>query len=279
MTGMDVARTIVDLRTYRDRLGQVSVALVPTMGALHAGHLALIAAAKATGAAVVTSIFVNPLQFGPGKDLARYPRDEAADLAMIRDFGCDLAWLPDAAVMYPPGDATVIEVAGPALRWEGERRPGHFRGVATVVAKLFGQIRPDTAFFGEKDWQQLQVVRRMVGDLALPVRIVGVPTVRDPNGLALSSRNRFLSGPEQAVAPCLYAVLRHVADRLGAGADPAVILEQSRETLRQAGLSPEYIELVDAETLEPLGAVQSPCRVIATARIGSVRLLDNVRVA
>ncbi len=173
--------------------GSRTLALVPTMGALHDGHRALVREAVAGGAAVVTSIFVNPLQFGANEDLSRYPRDEAGDLAILEAAGCHLVWLPDVAAMYPPGDATTIDVAGPAEQWEGEARPGHFRGVATVCARLFGQVRPDRAYFGEKDWQQLQVVRRMVADLHLPLEIVGVPTVREPDGLALSSRNRFLT--------------------------------------------------------------------------------------
>ena len=166
----------------------------------------------ASGAATVASIFVNPLQFGPNEDLSRYPRDEAGDLAALEAEGCALAWLPDIATMYPPGEATTITVAGPAERWEGDARPGHFRGVATVCAKLFGQVRPDRAYFGEKDWQQLQVVKRMAADLLLPLEIVGVETVRQADGLAMSSRNRFLSAEERAKAPALISALRATAE-------------------------------------------------------------------
>ena len=199
---MFIAHTLPELRAHRSLLRErfEALALIPTMGALHAGHMSLVQAAVASGAAVVTSIFVNPLQFGANEDLARYPRDEAADLAQLEAGGCHLAWLPDLATMYEPGSATTITVEGPALRWEGDARPGHFRGVATVCAKLFGQVRPDRAYFGEKDWQQLQVVRRLVADLLLPLAIVGIPTVRDADGLALSSRNRFLASAERPVA-------------------------------------------------------------------------------
>ncbi|HLY87572.1 MAG TPA: pantoate--beta-alanine ligase, partial [Acetobacteraceae bacterium] len=200
---MDLARTIDDLHSactaLRQRFG--ALALVPTMGALHKGHIALVRAAAASGAAVVTSIFVNPLQFGATEDLTRYPRDEAGDLAILRRVGCHLVWLPDVATMYPADAVTTIDLAGPAEQWEGTARPGHFRGVATVCAKLFGQVGAGRAYFGEKDWQQLQVVTRMVADLHLPLEIVGVPTVRDPDGLALSSRNRFLTQQERARAP------------------------------------------------------------------------------
>src|SRR5439155_26321066 len=184
-----------------------ALALVPTMGALHDGHRALVRAAVASGAATVASIFVNPLQFGANEDLSRYPRDEAGDLAALEACGCRAVWLPDVSIMYPADDATTIVVAGPAERWEGEARPAHFRGVATVCGKLFGQVRPDRAYFGEKDWQQLQVVRRMVNDLHLALEIAGVPTVREQDGLALSSRNRFLTEAERRRAPHLHAVL------------------------------------------------------------------------
>ena len=210
---MRIARTLPDLRVAiaNLRASHGSIALVPTMGALHDGHRALVRAAVTSGAATVTSIFVNPLQFGSSDDLSRYPRDEAADLAILEASGCALVWLPDVQTMYPPGDATTITVTGPAENWEGAARPGHFRGVATVCAKLFGQVRPERAYFGEKDWQQLQVVRRMVDDLLLPLSIVAVETVRGPDGLALASRNRFLSETERALAPLLHTVLAATA--------------------------------------------------------------------
>jgi pantoate--beta-alanine ligase len=239
--------------------------------------MALVAAARATGAAVAVSIFVNPTQFGPNEDLAAYPRDEANDLRMLERAGCDLVWLPDVATMYPPGDATRIEVAGPALRWEGDARPGHFRGVATVCARLFGQIRPDAAFFGEKDWQQLCVVRRMVADLLLPLEIVGIPTVREPDGLAMSSRNRRLSGAERKLAGALPAALRRCVEQLPKEGLSA--LDVARDELSSAGFQLDYLALVDEVTLAPLAAAQDGARIIVAARLGSVRLLDNMGIA
>ena len=274
---MLLARTLPELRdacaALRSRYPLL--ALVPTMGALHDGHLALLGAAPpVTG--IVASIFVNPLQFGPSEDLSRYPRDEAGDLAKLKGAGCHLVWLPDVATMYPPGDATAIEVRGPAERWEGDARPGHFRGVATVVARLFGQVRPDLACFGEKDWQQLQVVRRMVADLLLPVEIVGVPTVREPDGLAMSSRNRFLSAEERGRAPALHGALRGVADRLSAGTPAGPALTAGRAALFAKGFDVDYLELVEGETLTPLPAPETGSRLIAAARLGGIRLLDNI---
>jgi pantoate--beta-alanine ligase len=277
---MELARTIAELHAgceaLRRRFG--SLALVPTMGALHDGHRALVREALASGAAAVVSIFVNPLQFGASEDLTRYPRDEAGDLAMLQACGCHLVWLPDVATMYPPGDATTIDVAGPAEQWEGAARPGHFRGVATVCAKLFGQVRPDRAYFGEKDWQQLQVVRRMVADLHLPLEIVGVPTVREADGLALSSRNRFLTKRERASAPHLYAVLDAVARALVTGSLPGAALADARAKLSSAGFAIDYLALVDGTTMEPLHALRPGSRLIAAARLGSVRLIDNLAV-
>jgi len=274
---MLIARTLAALHEgcARLRAGGRPLALVPTMGALHAGHLALLGAAPA-GSAVAASIFVNPLQFAPSEDLSRYPRDEAGDLAKLAAAGCDLAWLPDVATMYPPDTATTIEVAGPAERWEGAVRPGHFRGVATVVARLFGQVCPDSACFGEKDWQQLQVVTRMVTDLPLPVRIVGVPTVREPDGLAMSSRNRFLAPEDRRRAPVLAQVLMGTAERLAGGAAAAPVLEEAQAALREAGFAVDYVALVDGPSLAPLDTAQDGARLIAAARLGSVRLLDNV---
>ena len=251
---------------------------VPTMGALHPGHISLLTAAKAGGRPVAASIFVNPTQFGPNEDFNRYPRDEEGDLTKLAAGGCDLVWLPDAATMYPASGATTVSVAGPAALWEGAARPGHFAGVATVVAKLFGQVRPAAAYFGEKDWQQVQVITRMVGDLHLPVRIVPVVTARDADGLALSSRNRFLREQERQAAPALYAALSTAAQAIAGGADPGAVLRASRDHLEQAGLSPDYFALVHAHTLEPLDAFARPARLIAAARLGTIRLLDNVKV-
>lgn len=277
---MLIARTLPDLRAGLAELGHAEdgLALVPTMGALHAGHRALVDAAVASGAAAVASIFVNPLQFGQGEDLARYPRDEPGDLAKLRQWGCRLAWLPDAGMMYPPDDGTTIVPAGPAEGWEGAARPGHFRGVATVVAKLFGQVRPSRAYFGEKDWQQLQVVRRMVADLHLPVQVVGVPTVRAQDGLALSSRNQFLGPDDRARAPRLHGELTEAAGAIAAGEPAAPRLAVARDALARQGFAVDYLDLVDGPSLRPLPGARPAARLIAAARLGTVRLLDNVAV-
>jgi pantoate--beta-alanine ligase len=277
---MLIARTLLELRDgcASVRAAHGTLALVPTMGALHDGHRALVRAAAGSGAGVVTSIFVNPLQFGASEDLSRYPRDEASDLATLKGSGCDLAWMPEVSTIYPADDATTIVVAGPAGRWEGEARPGHFRGVATVCAKLFGLVQPDRAYFGEKDWQQLQVVRRMVADLHLPLEIVGVPTVREPDGLAMSSRNRFLTVEQRRRAPRLYAVLSATSRLLVSGGLANGILADARCELTQAGFAVDYLALVDGPTLMPLPAARPRSRLIAAARLGSVRLIDNVAV-
>jgi pantoate--beta-alanine ligase len=274
---MLIARTLPDLRAACVRLRSTadSLALVATMGALHAGHLTLVRTAIASGAAAVASIFVNPLQFGANEDLSQYPRDEAGDLAALEAAGCALVWLPDVATMYPPGEATTVVVGGPAARWEGDARPGHFRGVATVCAKLFGQVRPDRTYFGEKDWQQLQVVKRMVSDLLLPLEIVGVETVREADGIAMSSRNRFLTPEERAVAPRLYATLQRTAQALAGGAPVAETLRSGREALERHGLRVDYLALVDGLDLVPIDAVLPGARLITAARLGTVRLLDN----
>ncbi len=276
--GMEIARTLPSLRRACAalRTARGALALVPTMGALHAGHLALVKAALDSGAAVVTSIFVNPLQFGANEDLSRYPRDETADLAMLREAGCDLVWLPDVATMYPAGSVTTIEVTGPSELWEGVSRPGHFRGVATVCAKLFGQVRPDRAYFGEKDWQQLQVVTRMVTDLLLPLQIVGVPTVREASGLALSSRNRFLTDDARRLAPRLYATLQACADELARGTQADPVLDEARSNLTNSGFDVDYLALVDGRSMSSLQAVQAEARLIAAANVGPVRLIDNI---
>ncbi len=277
---MHVARTLPDLIQHCARLrnARPALALVPTMGALHAGHRALVDAAVGTGAATVASIFVNPLQFAPTEDLSRYPRDEAGDLETLDACACDLVWMPDVATMYPRDGATTIDPSGPAERWEGTHRPGHFRGMATVVAKLFGQVRPDFAFFGEKDWQQLQVVTRMVADLHLPVRIVGVPTVREADGLALSSRNRFLTEPERRLAPRLNRALAQAAEVIASGRPAAEPLRAARTALSGDGFGVDYLALVDGPTLEPIATARPEARLIAAARLGTVRLLDNVPV-
>lgn len=263
------------LRSNGRRLG-----LVPTMGALHDGHLSLLAAARAVGAdAVAASIFVNPLQFNANDDLARYPRDEDGDLAKLRAAGCDLVWLPPVEAMYPPGSASVIDVAGPSKGFEGDARPGHFRGVATVCAKLFLQTSADIAAFGEKDWQQLQVVTRMARDLDIPIHIQPVPTMREADGLAMYSRNRFLSAEQRATAPILYQVMQHVARDISAGGAVPAILAAGQARLVAAGFAPDYLALVVAETLEPLTQKSAaPMRLLAAAKLGTVRLLDNMAV-
>ena len=261
------------------RAGEKSLALVPTMGALHAGHMSLIEEARRKADRVVASIFVNPLQFGENEDLDRYPRQEAKDGVMLEEAGCDLLWLPAAADIYPPGFATTISVKGLGDRWEGEARPGHFDGVATVVAKLLCAIRPDIALFGEKDFQQLAVIRRMAQDLQLGVEVLGVETVRDEDGLALSSRNAYLSADERTRAVELPGALNEAAERILAGTPVAEALREAKNRLSAAGFSRiDYVALVNAMTLEPLDRPVGPMRLIAAAVIGTTRLIDNIAV-
>ncbi|WP_310468259.1 pantoate--beta-alanine ligase [Sphingomonas sp.] len=256
-----------------------SLALVPTMGAFHAGHLALIAQARRQADVVAATIFVNPLQFGAHEDLARYPRQDEADAALLAKAGCKMLWLPTVDDIYPAGFATTVHVAGVGDRWEGEARPGHFDGVATVVAKLLLAVRPDLALFGEKDFQQLAVIRRMSADLGLGVRIGGVPTVRDADGLAQSSRNAYLSADERARAIALPRALEAARDAIGRGGAVAPALEQARQALREAGFDPiDYVVLVDEATLEPLDAPGGTMRLIAAASLGTTRLIDNIAV-
>ena len=269
-----LSTAMADLRQSR---GQI--ALVPTMGALHAGHMALVKEAKRHAAAVVVSIFVNPTQFGPKEDLASYPRQEAADLALLEAEGVALAWMPDVASMYPQGFDTMIRVGALAERWDGAARPGHFDGVATVVTKLLNQIAPKAALFGEKDWQQLAVIRRTVADLDMPVQIIGVATERAADGLALSSRNAYLSDAERAAAPALHRTMQDAARAIIAGADVGATLDHARAAILDAGFkSLDYVELVDADSLEPLTRFAAPARMIAAARIGTTRLIDNIAV-
>jgi pantoate--beta-alanine ligase len=252
------------------------LALVPTMGALHAGHIALVTEGKGRAERVAASIFVNPAQFAAHEDLDRYPRQEKADAAMLEAAGCDLLWLPTVADIYPDGFATKVSVDRLSDRWEGEARPGHFDGVATVVAKLLLAVQPDVALFGEKDWQQLAVIRRLVADLNIPVEIVGVPTVRDDDGLALSSRNAYLSADERLRALALPRALGMVADLIRGGAKVREALDHARTILSQAGFGKvDYLALVDAATLEPLDWPEGEMRLIAAATIGSTRLIDN----
>lgn len=283
---MLIARTLHDLVSVRGDASLIppaTLALVPTMGALHSGHLALVRAARTQGHQVVVSIFVNPTQFNNPDDLSRYPRDQGADLALLRDAGCALAWLPSVEVMYPDVAKARIEVAGPALGWEGDARPGHFSGVATVVTKLLNQIRPAAAYFGEKDWQQLQVIRAVAGDLFLPVSIEGVPTIREADGLAMSSRNRFLEAQERGRAPALYRCLLRAEAAILDGDPVSVVLDTACEDLRLRGFEIDYLALVDGCSLRPIhdyvvaGPDLNP-RLIVAARLGNVRLLDNIPV-
>ncbi len=256
-----------------------NVALVPTMGALHEGHLGLVRAARAAGAyGVVVSIFVNPRQFENGVDLARYPAEPVRDLEMLAAEGVDLVWTPAVDDIYPDGHATSLRVAGPALGFEGTVRPDHFDGVATVVSILFGAVRPDEAWFGEKDWQQLQVVRRLVGDLSLAVSICSLATVREPNGLALSSRNRFLGPEARTAAPLVNRTLRLTASRLAAGEDAAAAIADATSAFEDAGFVVDYLALVRGETVRPISQAEAGARLIAAVRLGTVRLLDNVGI-
>ena len=256
-----------------------SLALVPTMGALHAGHIALIEAAKLRADKVAATIFVNPLQFGANEDLDSYPRQEASDETMLRAAGCDLLWLPSAAEIYPPGFASKVSVSGVSERWDGEARPGHFDGVATVVAKLLLSVRPDVALFGEKDFQQLAVIRRMVADLGLGVEIVGIPTVRDGDGLALSSRNAYLPAEERQNALALPRALLAARQAVLSGVPVGVALADAEAALRAAGFGRvDYFALVDAATLEPVERPAGEMRLIAAAVIGTTRLIDNLAV-
>jgi pantoate--beta-alanine ligase len=277
-----VVRTVSALRraiaNYR-RAGE-TVALVPTMGALHAGHLSLIKMARSKADRVVVSIFVNPAQFAPGEDFATYPRTWAKDLAVLDKAKANLIWAPANETMYPSGFATRIAPEGPAAAGlEDAVRPHFFGGVATVVAKLFLQSLPDFAVFGEKDYQQLKVVEQMVRDLDMPIRIIGAPTLRDPDGLALSSRNAYLKTDQRAAAPLLYQVLRNAAREIREGKRLASILSSSRKRLNDAGFAIDYFEARDAETLQPVHrSERGRIRLLAAVKLGRTRLIDNVGV-
>jgi pantoate--beta-alanine ligase len=261
----------------RFRAAGESVALIPTMGALHDGHLALVREGQRLCRRAVATIFVNPTQFAPSEDFASYPRDEAGDLAKLAAIGTDAVFMPPVEAMYPPGFATTVTVAGLSEGLCGGFRPGHFAGVATVVSKLLIQALPDVALFGEKDYQQLMVIKRLARDLDIPARIAGVPTVREADGLAMSSRNWYLTPEERAAAPALYRVLSGIASRLASGAEAAALLAEGRAALAAAGFGPvQYLALCDAETLEPLARADRPARLLAAAYLGKTRLIDNV---
>ncbi|HMA13087.1 MAG TPA: pantoate--beta-alanine ligase [Steroidobacteraceae bacterium] len=257
------------------------IGFVPTMGSLHAGHMSLLAAARFRADKVIASVFVNPLQFGPNEDFERYPRSPVEDAQLLADAGCDLLFLPAVDEIYPDGreSATRVSVRPLCDILEGAHRPGHFDGVATVVAKLFGIVQPDVAVFGEKDYQQLAIIRRMTSDLDIPVEIVGAPTVRSPDGLAMSSRNRYLSPAEREVAPGIHATLRGAAARIDSGSrDYAAIMDWGMDELRRAAMQPDYFEIRDAGTLLPPTAASRELVILVAARLGKARLIDNLRV-
>jgi pantoate--beta-alanine ligase len=278
MLKIDVVRSVAALRAALrpHRQEQKRIGLVPTMGALHQGHLELVKTARRHSDFVVATIFVNPLQFNPAEDLDAYPRDEATDLNLLAATGADLVFAPNAAEMYPKHFSTEVKVGGLTQHLDGPARPGHFEGVATVVTKLFNQVAPDIACFGEKDFQQLQVIRRLTRDLDLPIEIVAVPTVREEDGLAMSSRNRYLTEPERVASSMLPAALRAAVTELQSGSEAAPILEKTRAALKSAGFDPiDYVELCDSETLQPLPAARAGSRLFAAAHLGRTRLIDN----
>ena len=268
-------RAIAAYRTARE-----TVALVPTMGALHRGHLALVRAGQQRADRVVVSIFVNPTQFAPTEDFGSYPRTLKSDVAALTDIKADLVWAPSAAVMYPPGFATRVAPEGAALAGlEDKFRPHFFGGVATVVAKLFTQVTPDYAMFGQKDYQQLRVVTQMAKDLDLPLKVVGMPTVREKDGLALSSRNVYLSELERGHAPVLVRTLKDCAARIKAGEPIEMVLEEGRYKITQAEFALDYLEARHALTLAPVASLKDgPIRLLVTAKIGKTRLIDNLGV-
>jgi pantoate--beta-alanine ligase len=278
---MQIVRRVSELRPLLDawRAAGEDVALIPTMGALHQGHLDLVTASRRVADRAIATIFVNPMQFNDPADLDRYPRTEEADIEKLRASRCDAVWIGAVGDLYPEGFATTVSVGGISDRWEGAHRPGHFDGVATIVAKLFIAVMPDAAMFGEKDWQQLAVIKRMTADLGLPVAVYGYPTVRENDGLAMSSRNALLTPEERAAAPALNRVLRVAAASIGDGGQVETALADAREELTSAGFGPiDYLAYVDGATLEPLDAFKSGGRLIAATFLGKVRLIDNLSV-
>jgi pantoate--beta-alanine ligase len=280
---MRTVRTVAELReaVHAWRAAGERVALTPTMGALHEGHLSLVALGKRHAARVVATIFVNPTQFGPSEDLAAYPREEARDAEMLAGAGCDLLFAPGVEEMYPPGFSTRVIVDGLTDVLCGAARPGHFDGVAQVVTKYLNQAGADVAIFGEKDWQQLAVIRRLARDLDIATEIVGAPIVREADGLAMSSRNRYLSAEERAVAGHLNRILFAAAARIAGGADPAAETAAAREAILATGFAGvDYVEARDAASLALIATHDParPARVFAAARLGRARLIDNVPV-
>jgi len=277
-----VARTVPALRRALEglRARKASVALVPTMGALHDGHVSLVRLAKKRAGKVVVSIFVNPTQFAPTEDFGSYPRTWKADVAKLADERVELIWHPDVKTMYPENFSTRIAPEGPAtVGLEDRFRPHFFGGVATVVGKLFTQVRPDVAIFGEKDFQQLRVVTQMARDLDLGVKVIGSKTVRERDGLAMSSRNVYLSAEERRIAPTLHRAMKESAARIRAGEDVAAAVAAGAETIRNAGFALDYLEARHAETLAPIASLrEGPIRMLVAARLGTTRLIDNIAV-
>jgi len=274
-----IAEVRQQVRTWR-AAGE-TIGFVPTMGSLHLGHMSLLSAARFRADHVIASVFVNPLQFGPGEDFERYPRAPEEDAGLLEDAGCEALFLPGVDEIYPkanPG-TTLVSVRPLAEILEGALRPGHFDGVATVVAKLFGIVQPDVAVFGEKDYQQLAIVRRMTLDLEIPVEIVGAPTVRSPDGLAMSSRNRYLSTEERALAPRIFATLKAAAERIHAGVRNFTELSAwGVGELQAASMQPDYFEVRDSQTLLAPGPDSRELVILTAARLGRARLIDNLRV-
>jgi len=277
-------QTLRDLPSLRSAVAALKadgkpLALVPTMGALHDGHMALVEEARRRGANVVVSIFVNPKQFGAGEDLDAYPRREAKDAQMLTAAGADILWAPSVETMYPQGFASNVSVSGVSEGLDGSARPGHFDGVATVVSKLFNQVRPDIALFGEKDYQQLAVIRRMVADLDMGLEIVGVPTQRAEDGLALSSRNAYLTEDERHKALALPRALGEAKRQMEKGASVEAALARAIATLAAHGFATiDYVTLCDAATLEPMTVLDRPARLLGAAKLGRTRLIDNIAV-
>ena len=276
---MKVIETIADMKSLRQKLPE-PVGFVPTMGYLHEGHLVLVRQAKAENSSVVVSIFVNPTQFGPQEDFNKYPRDPQRDLAMLEKEGIDIVFMPSVAEMYPPQFNSWVEVGKITERLEGAARPGHFRGVATVVAKLFNIVQPDKAYFGQKDAQQLVVIKKMVADLNMNLEVVAVPTVREPDGLAMSSRNIYLNPEERKAAVVLYQALTLAQKLWSQGEKDAQTIRQQMTDLiqKQPLANIDYISIADAETLDELDKVKPPALVSLAVKIGKTRLIDNVVV-
>ncbi len=277
---MQIIRTRKALREWTglEREEGQTVALIPTMGALHEGHLSLVEIGRRFCTRAVVSIFVNPTQFGPGEDFEKYPRTEEGDLAALEKIDADAVYMPAVQEIYPEGFATTVSVEGIGAELEGQSRPGHFDGVATVVAKLLLQCLPEVAVFGEKDYQQLHIIRRVAADLDIPVAIMGGPIVREADGLAMSSRNRYLSKEERATAPKLHAILQDMARIIREGKSIEAALESGKKALSEAGFQVDYLELRDAETLQSMSVLTVPGRLLAAARLGVTRLIDNVSV-